>query len=149
MRNVSEKNRREYQNTHFVFINFFFVSNCAIYEIIWKYIVECDRPQMRVGYMCIVCCTPEARNINFYITFSVLNMFWTLIHPSSGACYFSIVSPHWFVCSCCDVCWSFVVAGLGLYPCDRLKLCFSLPHRYHPNQRHRNTHRNKNTETMW
>jgi len=22
-------------------------------------------------------------------------MFRTLIHPSSGACYFSIVSPHW------------------------------------------------------
>jgi len=22
-------------------------------------------------------------------------MFWTLIHPSSGACDFSFVSPHW------------------------------------------------------
>jgi len=26
---------------------------------------------------------------------SMLNMFRTLIHPSSGACDFSIVSPHW------------------------------------------------------
>jgi len=25
----------------------------------------------------------------------VLNMFRTLIHPSSGACDFSVVSPHW------------------------------------------------------
>jgi len=25
------------------------------------------------------------------------------------------------VCSCFDVCWSFVVAGLGWYPCSRLK----------------------------
>ena len=25
----------------------------------------------------------------------MLNMFQTLIHPSSGACNFSIVSPHW------------------------------------------------------
>jgi len=25
----------------------------------------------------------------------MLNMFPTLIHPSSGACDFSIVSPHW------------------------------------------------------
>ena len=25
----------------------------------------------------------------------MLNMFRTLIHPSSGACDFSIVSPHW------------------------------------------------------
>jgi len=28
-------------------------------------------------------------------TSSMLNMFRTLIHPSSGACDFSIVSPHW------------------------------------------------------
>ena len=33
--------------------------------------------------------------IKFYFTSSVLNMFRTLIHPSSGACNFSIVSPHW------------------------------------------------------
>ena len=33
--------------------------------------------------------------IKFYFTASMLNMFRTLIHPSSGACDFSIVSPHW------------------------------------------------------
>jgi len=33
--------------------------------------------------------------LKFYFTSSVLNMFRTLIHPSSGACDFSIVSPHW------------------------------------------------------
>jgi len=33
--------------------------------------------------------------IKFYFTSSMLNMFWTLIHPSSGACDFSVVSPHW------------------------------------------------------
>jgi len=33
--------------------------------------------------------------IKFYFTSSVFNMFRTLIHPSSGACDFSIVSPHW------------------------------------------------------
>jgi len=33
--------------------------------------------------------------IKFYITSSVLNMFRTLIHPSSGACGFSIVLPLW------------------------------------------------------
>ena len=32
--------------------------------------------------------------IMFYFTSSMLNMFRTLIHPSSGACDFSIVSPH-------------------------------------------------------
>jgi len=33
--------------------------------------------------------------IKFYFTFSMLDMFRTIIHPSSGACDFSIVSPHW------------------------------------------------------
>jgi len=33
--------------------------------------------------------------IKFYFTSSMLNMFRTLIHPSSGACDISIVSPHW------------------------------------------------------
>ena len=34
--------------------------------------------------------------IKFYLTSSVLNIFRTLIHPSSGTCDFSIVSPHCF-----------------------------------------------------
>jgi len=33
--------------------------------------------------------------IMFHFTSSMLNMFRTLIHPSSGACDVSIVSPHW------------------------------------------------------
>ena len=32
--------------------------------------------------------------IKFYFT-SMLNMFRTLIHPSSGDCDFHIVSPNW------------------------------------------------------
>jgi len=33
--------------------------------------------------------------IKFYFTSSLLNMFRTLKHSSSGACNFSIESPHW------------------------------------------------------
>jgi len=33
--------------------------------------------------------------IKFYFTSSMLNMFRTLIQPSSGACNFFVVSPHW------------------------------------------------------
>jgi len=57
--------------------------------------------------------------IKFYFTSSMLNMFRTLIHSSSGACDFSITTL--VVCSCFDVCWSFGVAGLGWYPCGRLQ----------------------------
>ena len=58
--------------------------------------------------------------IKFYFT-PILNMFRTLIHPSSGACDFSIVSPHWSCVLVSMCCWSFGVARLGWYPCSRLK----------------------------
>jgi len=41
--------------------------------------------------------------IKFYFTSSMLNMFRTLIHPSSGAYVFSIVSPH-FLCALVSMC---------------------------------------------
>jgi len=54
MRNASDKTSRENQNTHFEFSDFFF-ENCAIYEIMWKNIVEPGRPQMTVWLMHIAC----------------------------------------------------------------------------------------------
>jgi hypothetical protein len=58
MRNVSDKSCRENQITHFVFSNFFFL-NRAVYEIIWKNIVERYRPQMTIWRMCIACWAPK------------------------------------------------------------------------------------------
>jgi len=51
--------------------------------------------------------------IKFYFTSSVLNMFRTLIHLSSGACDFFYCITTLVVCSCFDVCLSFGVAGWG------------------------------------
>ena len=45
--------------------------------------------------------------IKFYFTSSMLSMFRTLIHPSSGACDFSIVSPHW-LCVLVSMCFGSV-----------------------------------------
>ena len=42
--------------------------------------------------------------IKFYVTCSVLNMFRTLTHPSSGACDFSILSPQWGLCVLASMC---------------------------------------------
>ena len=40
----------------------------------------------------------------FYFTSSMLNMFRTLMHQSSGACdFFFIVSPHW-LCALVSMC---------------------------------------------
>jgi hypothetical protein len=49
MRNVSDKGCRENQNTHLMFKNFF-SENHAIYEIMWKNIVEPIRPQVTIKY---------------------------------------------------------------------------------------------------
>ena len=40
MRNVLDKSCRENQNTHFMFSNFFFSENHAVYEIMSKNVVE-------------------------------------------------------------------------------------------------------------
>jgi hypothetical protein len=66
--------------------------------------------------------------IKFYFTSSMLNMFRTLIHPSPGTWDFFYCITILVVCSCFDVCWSFGVAGLEWYPCNRLNQCFSLLH---------------------
>jgi len=54
MRNVSDKSCRENQNTLFVFKIFFF-ENLAVYEIMWKNIVERGRSQMTIWRMRISC----------------------------------------------------------------------------------------------
>ena len=59
MRNVSDKSCRENQNTDFVFNNFFSFENRAVCEIMWKNIVETDRPTMTVWRMRIACWIPQ------------------------------------------------------------------------------------------
>ena len=44
MKNVSEKIWIENQNTYFIFNIFFFFENLAIYEIMWKYVTDPNRP---------------------------------------------------------------------------------------------------------
>ena len=89
--------------------------------------------------------------IKFFFT-SMLNMFRTLLHPSSGR------SLRLFCCiTTLVVCWSFSVAGLGWYPCVRLKHTWSEQTSCAsacnmdttPTQPHRNsnTHRTMNNTT--
>jgi len=49
MRNVSDKNCTENQNTHCMFNNFFFV-NRVIYKMTWKNMGHPDGPQMTIQY---------------------------------------------------------------------------------------------------
>jgi hypothetical protein len=61
MRNVSGKSLRENHNTHFTYSNFFF-ENRAVYEIMWKNIVERGWPQMTMWRMRIACWLAKATN---------------------------------------------------------------------------------------
>jgi len=54
MRKVSDKHCGENQNTQCMSNNFF-SKNCAIYEMMWKNMVEPERPQMTVWCMRFVC----------------------------------------------------------------------------------------------
>ena len=73
-----------------------------------------------VGLEWYPCCRLQC-HLLFYFTSYVLNVFRTLIYPSSGACDYSVELPHWSYCSWFDVCWSFGVVELEWYPCCRLK----------------------------
>ena len=69
MRNISDKSCRENQNTHFVFSNFFFFENRTVCEIMWKTIVEWDRPQMIIWRMRFASWIPKATNTHSeYVT---------------------------------------------------------------------------------
>ena len=90
------------------------------------------------------CCRLK-HNLLFYFTSYVLNMFPTLIYPSSGACDFAVELPHrlcsvktegfgvsvnlWclVVCVWCDVLCRFVVVGRCIFIyIDRFLLCFAI-----------------------
>ena len=61
---LQKKSCRENQNTHFVTSNIFFFENRAVYEIMWKNIVEWGKPQMTVWRMRIAGWIPKATDTN-------------------------------------------------------------------------------------
>ena len=67
--------------------------------------------------------------IKFHFTSSLINMFRTFIHPSSGACDFSIVSPHW-LCVLVSMCVGVSEGSVGVVSVWQAS-AFSLPYGYH------------------
>ena len=61
MRNISDKRCRENQNTHYI-PKLPPSENRVVYEIMWKNIVQPDRPQMKIWRMRIACWIPKATN---------------------------------------------------------------------------------------
>jgi len=62
MKNISDKICKENEKTHFLFNKVFFFENHAVYEIMWKNMVQSDKPQMTIWRMRIACWIPKATN---------------------------------------------------------------------------------------
>jgi len=58
----------------------------------------------------------------FYFTSSILNMFRTFTRPSSGACDFPIVSPHW-LCVLVTMCVGVSVWMVGVVSVWQASAC--------------------------
>jgi len=86
---------------------------CWITTSVVLFLVRCVL-EFRCGWVGLVSV------LQAYFTSYALNMFRTLMYPSSGACDYSVELPHRSYCSWFDVCRSFGVVGLDWYPCCRL-----------------------------
>ena len=112
MTNVSDKNCRENQNTHFVFSNLFF-PKIAPFMTMWKNIVERGRPQMTIWRMRIACWIPKATNTH---KLRISNIYWffptTTMVPRTRLNVTLYVLVHWLPHYYVTCCISHRVAGL-------------------------------------
>jgi len=72
---------------------------CWITTLVVLFLVRCAL-EFRCGWVGVI----SVLQAEFH--FLLLNMFRTLIYPSSEACDYSVELPHWSYCSWFDVCWS-------------------------------------------
>jgi len=106
----------------------------------WPGFTNCCVKLMCIG-PCIIVIVEELETnmmsqfIKFYFTSSMLNMFQILIHPSSGACDFSVVSPHWLRVHIRRV-LEFRCGWLCWYPCGRLQPATRIPTPTHVEYEH-------------
>ena len=108
----------------YIYIYIYIYISCIYLKIfhvhlLWKISSFCYRLKNKRQTWC---------HMLFYFTSCILNMFRTLIYPSSGASDCVVELPHPSSCSQFIVCWSFGMAGFEWCSCCRMKRCFSLQH---------------------
>jgi hypothetical protein len=59
------------ENTHFLFNNFYFSKNHAVYEIMWKNMLQPDRPQTTMPRMHLACWTTKAKHTQNMLSLTV------------------------------------------------------------------------------
>ena len=73
MRHVADKRCKGNQNTYLYAISIFFFENRAVYEIMWKNVLQPDRPQVTLWCVSIGSWIPKATNT--YSKFVILTVF--------------------------------------------------------------------------
>jgi hypothetical protein len=91
MRNVSYRSCIENQNTHFMFINFFY-KPCAVYDIMWKNIVHPGRPQLTIWHMCIACCATKATDTQPECVVLIAFPLQQWLHEPASVLYFTYIA---------------------------------------------------------
>ena len=92
--------------THFMFNNFFFPENRALYEIRWRNVVKLGRPEMTIWRLRIACWIPKATNTHagcvILIAFPLqqwLHELATVLRYTYIACLV-LCSEPWYVARC-------------------------------------------------
>jgi len=78
MRNVSDKSRRKNKKKHILCSVTFFL-NRALYEIMWKNIVEWGRPRMKMWCMCTVVAWTRLSVTLYVHCLSCSVIWWTVL----------------------------------------------------------------------
>jgi len=88
--------------------------------------------------------------IKFYFTSFMLNMFQILIHPSSGACNFSVVSPHWLcvLVSMCVEVSVWLVGVVSVWQAEAQAEASACHMDTTPTQPHRNSNKQEHTTNV-
>ena len=106
MKSISDRSCRENHYTHF-YVQFFFKENQAVYEIMWKNIVELGRPQMKIWHMHIACWIPESTNthseyvIHISLQTHTQNTLYVLLFsctPYCSICTLPVIIWMYFYC---------------------------------------------------
>ena len=110
IRNVSDKLCTVNQNTHFVFSNSPppAPENLTVYEIMWKTIVEQDRPHMTMWHMCIACWIPKATHTRSQCVILIAFRLHQWLHELTSKLHYTYISSHIYTCKIQAVCTSLV-----------------------------------------
>ena len=116
LRNISDRFCIDNQTTHFISSNF--SGNPAVCEVMWKNIVEPERPQMTLRRVRISRCIPKATNaLSEYVLYLLL-LHCNFGYMNARQCYIVGTLPVLCILRCTT--YSCSIFHFGLYVCNEV-----------------------------